>query len=71
MRSLFIGKIRTLLDEQKGPGGAVLHKERYVFIRTLVRFCSSLEFIVKVHDEYKQFLFRELPQLRSAARDSF
>ncbi|MBX7058261.1 MAG: hypothetical protein K1X75_09345 [Leptospirales bacterium] len=65
VRSLFIGKIRILLAEQKDSEGQLVSPERYAFVRTLVRFCSSLQFIVQVHDDYKQFLFRELPQLRT------
>lgn len=65
VRSAFIGKIRTLLRGQKEPSGRIINPERYTFIRTLVRFCSSLEYIISVHDRYKQFLFRDWPQLKS------
>jgi len=63
VRSLFLAKIRTLLRAQRNPDGSIKDKERYVFVETIVRMCSSLDFILKVHDDYKQFLFRELPQV--------
>ncbi|MEQ9365626.1 MAG: hypothetical protein RIF32_15380 [Leptospirales bacterium] len=64
IRAAFIGKIRTLLAAQKNPDGTVLNRDKYIFIRALVKFCSSLGYIVNVHDKYKQFLFRDLPQLQ-------
>lgn len=64
IRAAFIGKIRTLLAEQKDAEGRVIRPDRYTFIRTLVKFCSSLDYIIHVHDDYKRFLFRELPQTR-------
>jgi len=64
IRSAFIGKIRTLLKAQKDESGRYLNEEKYEFIRTIVRFCSSLDFIIKVYDIYKEFLFREMPQIR-------
>lgn len=67
VRSAFIGKIRTLLTAQKDPSGRVANQNLYVFIRTIVRFCSSLAFIVRIHDQYKRFLFRELPQIRNTS----
>ena len=65
IRSAFIGKIRALLAGQKDSTGQVTNQNLYVFVRTIVRFCSSLAFIVRIHDQYKRFLFRELPQIRS------
>ena len=68
VRSAFIGKIRSLLEAQRDSSGQTINQNLYVFIRTIVRFCSSLAFIVRIHDQYKRFLFRELPQIRNAAR---
>ena len=65
IRAAFIGKIRSLLAAQKDEAGKVIHEDKYIFIRTLVKFCSSLDYIISVHDRYKQYLFRDLPQLRS------
>ncbi len=65
VRAAFIGKIRTLLASQKDADGKIVNADKYVFIRTLVKFCSSLGYILNVHDKYKQFLFRDLPQLQS------
>lgn len=65
IRAAFIGKIRVLLAAQKNPDGSIANRDKYIFIRTLVKFCSSLGYIVNVHDKYKQFLFRDLPQLQS------
>ncbi len=64
IRAAFIGKIRTLLNAQKDEQGQVIDRARYIFIRTLVKFCSSLDYIIQVHDEYKKFLFRDLPQIQ-------
>lgn len=64
IRAAFIGKIRTLLAAQKDANGKVLNEDKYIFIRTLVKFCSSLDYILSAHDRYKQYLFRELPQHR-------
>lgn len=66
VRAAFIGKIRSLLRAQK-DGHRLLNQNQYDFIRTIVRFCSSLAFICQVHDQYKRFLFRELPQIRQAS----
>ncbi|MBI3394842.1 MAG: hypothetical protein HY042_03310 [Spirochaetia bacterium] len=63
VRAAFMGKIRALLAAQMSEG-QVKDRERYTFIRTIVHFCSSLDYIIKVHDKYKQFLFREIPQVR-------
>jgi len=68
VRAVFIGKIRKLLNEQKGESGAIKDYARYVFIRTIVRFCSSLAYILEIHDLYKEFLFRELPQVPLSRR---
>ena len=65
VRAAFIGKIRTLLAAQKNADGSIANPDKYTFIRTLVKFCSSLGYILTVHDKYKQFLFRDLPQLKS------
>jgi adenine-specific DNA methylase len=67
VRAAFIGKIRTLLAAQKNAKGVIVHKDKYIFIRTLVKFCSSLKYIISVHDRYKQFLFRDLPQIQRHA----
>mgnify|MGYP000944218814 FL=1 len=61
-----MSKIKALLRAQKNPDGSYKDKERYIFVETIVRICSSLDFIIKVHDDYKEFLFRELPQFRTA-----
>lgn len=66
VRSAFMSKIKALLRAQKNPDGSYKDKERYIFVETIVRICSSLDFIIKVHDDYKEFLFRELPQFRTA-----
>lgn len=65
VRAAFLGKIKQLLREQKDENGKVKDPNRYVFIRTIVHFCSSLDYIVRVHDRYKEFLFREMPQIRN------
>lgn len=65
VRAAFIGKIRTLLAAQKNADGSIANPDKYTFIRTLVKFCSSLGYILTVHDKYKQFLFRDLPQLKT------
>ncbi len=64
IRAAFIGKIRTLLAAEKDEHGQVRDGDKDIFIRTLVKFCSSLGYILNVHDQYKQYLFRELPQHR-------
>ncbi len=64
IRAAFLGKIKILLREQKDAAGKIKDANRYVFIRTIVRFCSSLDYIIEIHDRYKEFLFRELPQVR-------
>ncbi len=64
IRAAFMGKIKSLLHHQKGE--SEIDKERYVFIRTIVRFCSSLDYIIQVHDQYKSFLFRDLPVIRNS-----
>ncbi len=64
VRALFFGKIRALLDEQKDDQGRVVDRNKYEFIRSIVKFCSSLDHIIQVHDRYKTFLFREMPQIR-------
>ena len=64
IRAAFLGKIKTLLREQKDENGKIKDPDRYVFIRTIVQFCSSLDYIVKIHDRYKEFLYREMPQIR-------
>ncbi|MCR9144350.1 MAG: hypothetical protein NXI24_19035 [bacterium] len=64
VRAAFFGKIRTLLASQKDAKGKIANHDKYIFIRTLVKFCSSLGYILNVHDKYKQFLFRDLPQLQ-------
>ncbi|MBL8018950.1 MAG: hypothetical protein JNM27_04715 [Leptospirales bacterium] len=66
VRALFLSKIKTLLRAHRNPDGSIKDEEGYVFIRTIVRICSSLDFIIKVHDDYKKFLFREMPQFRTA-----
>lgn len=63
IRAAFISKIKTLLAAQRKEDP--VHNERYIFIQTIVRFCSSLDYIIRVHDRYKQFLFRDLPLVRS------
>ena len=68
IRGVFFGKIRKLLAAQKDDDGKLLNPEKYEFIRTIVKFCSSLDFIVRIHDEYKQFLFREFPQIEESQR---
>ena len=68
IRGAYFGKIRQLLAAQKDHAGKVINSKRYDFIRTIVHFCSSLDFIIKIHDEYKQFLFREFPQIESRQR---
>ena len=65
VRAAFIGKIRTLLAAQKNADGSIANPDKYTFIRTLVKFCFSLGYILTVHDKYKQFLFRDLPQLKT------
>ena len=64
IRAAFLGKIKVLLREQKDENGKIKNPDRYVFIRTIVHFCSSLDYIISVHDRYKEFLFREMPQIR-------
>lgn len=65
IRAAFLGKIKTLLRNQKDENGKIKDPDRYVFIRTIVHFCSSLDFIIQMHDRYKEFLFREMPQIRN------
>ena len=65
IRTAFFGKIRTLLAAQKNEDGSIKDLDKYIFIRTLVKFCSSLGYIINIHDRYKQFLFRDLPQLQN------
>ncbi len=65
VRSAFLSKIKALLRAQRNPDGSFKDEERYVFIQNIVRICSSLDYIIKVHDDYKEFLFRELPQFRT------
>lgn len=64
-RGLFLSKIRALLRGQKNPDGSIKDKEFYAFVQNIVRICSSLNYILKVHDEYREFLFREMPQQTS------
>ena len=65
VRTAFLRKIRTLLNNQKDDQGRIIWPRRYAFTRAIVRFCSSLEFIIKIHDRYKKYLFRDLPQLKN------
>ena len=64
VRAAFLGKIKALLAAQKNSEGELLDKNQFEFIRTIVHFCSSLDFIIKIHDDYKTFLFREWPQIQ-------
>lgn len=62
IRAAFIHKIKLLLNSQKDEKGKIIHREKYIFIRTIVKFCSSLNYIIFIHDKYKQYLFRVQPQ---------
>lgn len=66
-RGLFLSKIRALLRSQKNEDGKIKDKEFYVFVQNIVRICSSLNYILKVHDEYREFLFRDMPQRTSVS----
>lgn len=67
-RGLFLAKIRALLRSQKDASGKIKDKEFYVFVQNIVRICSSLDYILKVHDDYREFLFREMPQRTGSNR---
>ncbi|MBE7411708.1 MAG: hypothetical protein L6Q54_04775 [Leptospiraceae bacterium] len=56
IRSGFIGMIRNLLKEQKDKNGKVLDIEKYRFFHSIVKFCSSLDYITEVYDRYKAFI---------------
>jgi hypothetical protein len=68
VRGLFLAKIRALLQSQKDASGKVKDREFYVFVQNIVRICSSLDYILKVHDDYREFLFREMPQHSGAPK---
>lgn len=63
IREAFLSKIKTLLSQQKDKNGVIIHKDRYVFIRTIVKICSSLDYIIKIYDYYRKYMFREFAQL--------
>lgn len=64
VRAAFLAKIKTLLQNQKDESGKIIFPRRYAFTKAIVKFCSSLDFIIKVHDRYKQYLFRDMPQIQ-------
>lgn len=59
MRTRFLGKIRFLLVAQKDEKGNIINKNQYEFIRAIVRFCSSLRYIIKVFSTYKKLFVGE------------
>lgn len=65
IRSLYLGKIRSLLREERSRKGKIRNRKHYEFVRTLVKFLSSLDYVVAVYDRYKEYRFRILPQIRS------
>lgn len=64
VRAAFIGRIRTLLNKQRDAKGNVIDRNKYEFIRIIVKFCSSISYIIQSYDEYKRFIFRDMPQMR-------
>ncbi len=56
IRSGFIGMIRNLLKEQKDKNGKILDIEKYTFFHSIVKFCSSLDYITEVYDRYRAFI---------------
>lgn len=55
-RAYFLGMIKRLLQEQKDSKGMVEDRERFLFYRSIVRFCSSVEYVTKVYEDYKSYL---------------
>lgn len=54
-RGLFLGMIRSLLLEQKSSEGEIEDLERYHFYRCIIRFCSNLDYILRVYEKYKEY----------------
>ena len=63
VRTIYISKIRKLLQQQKNAEGKIIDIARYEFIRTLVKFLSSLSYVIAVHDNYREYRYRIYPQL--------
>ncbi len=63
-RALFLGKIRKLLRQQKDKNNLLIDENRYEFIRVLIKFLSSLNYILQVYSSYKEYRFTILPQTR-------
>ena len=65
MRSLYLGKIRKLLRKERKKNGEIRDKKHYQFVRALVKFLSSLDYVIEVYDSYKEYRFRILSQLQA------
>ncbi|WP_040508270.1 hypothetical protein [Leptospira wolffii] len=55
-RALFLGMVKSLLLEHKSSEGEVSDMERYHFYRCIIRFCSNLDYIVRVYERYKAYI---------------
>lgn len=60
-RAVFLGKIKKVLKAQKGPDGELSNPDMFLFLKTIVRFCSNLDFIITSYDHYKDHMFRHRP----------
>lgn len=60
-RKLLLGKIRRVSREFRS--GDPSDQEMLTFFRNIVRFCSSLDFIVHAYDEYRSHRFRNRPDI--------
>ena len=65
IRTLYLGKIRSLLREERDQEGKIRNKNHYEFVRALVKFLSSLDYVIAAYDHYKEYRFRILAQTQS------
>ncbi|TGK04131.1 hypothetical protein EHQ53_02995 [Leptospira langatensis] len=56
-RAMFLGMLKSLLRENKpDPNEGVEELERYHFYRCIIRFCSDLDYILRVYEKYKTYI---------------
>ncbi|TGJ99211.1 hypothetical protein EHO59_15145 [Leptospira semungkisensis] len=56
-RAMFFGMLKSLLRENKpDPDGNLEGMERYHFYRCIIRFCSDLNYILRVYEKYKTYI---------------
>ena len=68
-RAVFLGKIRSLLREERDEKGHIKNPDHYLFLESTIRMCCSLNRIIGAWDRYREFMFRIYPQL-GPGRDS-